>query len=285
MRILSWNIQWGRGIDGRVDLARIAREIRRNGDFDVICLQEVAVNFPGLAGSHGEDQVAALTQLFAGYDSHYAAATDLPAANGRRNLYGNLLLSRLPVGQVFRHLLPWPADPAVASMQRVLLEAVIRTPRGALRVMTTHLEYYSAKIRAAQIDAIRALHAEASTHARMPRHGEGEEGGSVEVLARPAAAVLCGDMNFAAGAPVPAQLLQPYLDETEDWHDSHEVLQPGRTHAPTVGLHQPSFMKAPRCFDFMFVTTGLTPRLKRHAVDAATTASDHQPVWLELADD
>ena len=24
MRILNWNIQWGRGIDGRVDLARTA---------------------------------------------------------------------------------------------------------------------------------------------------------------------------------------------------------------------------------------------------------------------
>jgi endonuclease/exonuclease/phosphatase family metal-dependent hydrolase len=151
--------------------------------------------------------------------------------------------------------------------------------------MTTHLEYYSAKIRAAQIDAIRALHAEASAHAHTPRYGDGEEGGSFEVFARPAAAVLCGDMNFAAGAPEHAQLLQAYPDETEDWHDSHEVLQPGRPHAPTVGLHQPSFMQAPRCFDFMFVSTGLTPRLQRNAVDAATTASDHQPVWLELADD
>ncbi|MCU0933013.1 MAG: endonuclease, partial [Thiobacillaceae bacterium] len=43
MKLLSWNIQWGRGLDGRVDLARIAGEIRRIGDFDVICLQEVAV--------------------------------------------------------------------------------------------------------------------------------------------------------------------------------------------------------------------------------------------------
>ena len=58
MKLLSWNIQWGRGLDGRVDLARILRTIRGLGDFDVICLQEVAVNFPSLPGSQGENQIA-----------------------------------------------------------------------------------------------------------------------------------------------------------------------------------------------------------------------------------
>ncbi len=56
MKLLTWNIQWGRGCDGRVDLDRIAR-VARAAEPDVICLQEVAVNFPGLAGSSGEDQV------------------------------------------------------------------------------------------------------------------------------------------------------------------------------------------------------------------------------------
>ncbi|MFL6704659.1 MAG: endonuclease, partial [Paraburkholderia graminis] len=28
MRLVDWNIQWGRGVDGRVDLARIVREAR-----------------------------------------------------------------------------------------------------------------------------------------------------------------------------------------------------------------------------------------------------------------
>ena len=34
MKLLSWNIQWGRGMDGRVDLTRILRTIRKLGDFD-----------------------------------------------------------------------------------------------------------------------------------------------------------------------------------------------------------------------------------------------------------
>lgn len=284
MRILSWNIQWGRGLDGRVDLARVADTIKSHGAFDVVCLQEVAVNFPGLPGSRGEHQPDELARLFPGYRRVYAPATDVPDAGGGRKQFGNLLLSRLPLGQVWRHLLPWPADPAVPSMQRVLLEAVIDAPWGALRVMTTHLEYYSAKIRAAQIDAIRALHAEACTHARTPRAGKGEQGGSFEVFARPAAAVLCGDMNFPAAAAERARLLAPYADATGNWHDSWDVLHPGVPHAPTVGLHEKAVVDTPSCFDFMFVTAGLVPRLRRHAIDADTTASDHQPVWIELDD-
>lgn len=49
LRFLSWNIQWGRGRDGRVDLARTAAATAAV-DADVICLQEVAVNHPGLPG-------------------------------------------------------------------------------------------------------------------------------------------------------------------------------------------------------------------------------------------
>ena len=72
-----------------------------------------------------------------------------------------MILSRLPVAQVLRVQLPWPADPAVRSMPRMLLEAVVQAPFGPLRVMTTHLEYYSQTQRAAQVEALRAHHAEA----------------------------------------------------------------------------------------------------------------------------
>lgn len=281
MRLLSWNIQWGRGLDGRVDLPRIAATIRQIGDFDVICLQEVAVNFPGLAGSRGEDQVAELAALFPAYTLIYAPATDLPDGQGGRKQFGNALLSRLPVGQVWRHLLPWPADPATPSMQRVLLEAVIDN---RVRVLTNHLEYYSAPIRAAQIDALRAHHVEACAQARSPRQGEGEQGGSFEVLPRPAGALLCGDMNFPATAPERNRLLAPWPDATPAWRDSWQVLHGDAPHAPTVGIHPVDFVDAPACYDFIFLTEDLAPRLTRHGIDRETTASDHQPVWVELAD-
>lgn len=283
MKLLSWNIQWGRGMDGRVDLERVVRDLHAIGDFDVICLQEVAVNFPGLPGNDARDQVAELVALLPGYTPIYAPATDVPDGAGGRKQFGNAVFSRLPVGQIWRHALPWPVDAAVPSMQRVLLEAVVHAAFGPVRVMTTHLEYYSAVQRSAQIDAIRNLHAAASAHARQPRVGKGEQGGSFEVFERPAAALLCGDMNFSAGAPERTRLLAPFADGTPALLDSWDVLHPGEPHAPSVGIHPVDFVDAPACFDFVFVTEDLASRLRAHGIDRETAASDHQPVWVALA--
>lgn len=99
MRLLSWNIQWGRGIDGRVDLPRIVETIHQLGDFDVVCLQEVAINFPGLPGSLGEDQVAELSSGFSGYTAVYGAGTDVPAQQGSRSLFGNVIFHVFLLGR------------------------------------------------------------------------------------------------------------------------------------------------------------------------------------------
>ncbi len=284
MKLASWNIQWGRGLDGRVDLARIADTLRALGDLDVICLQEVAVNFSGLPGSRGEDQVAELAAHLPGYAPVYGAATDVPDGRGGRSCFGNAIFSRLPVGQVWRHLLPWPAEAGVPSMQRVLVEAVVDADVGPLRVMTTHLEYYAQRQREAQIDAIRRLHAEACAMAARPVLPE-ETGGTFAVFPRPAAAILCGDMNFPAGAPERARLLAPFDGDVPAFRDAWEVLHPGVPHAPTVGLHAVDFVDRPECFDFVFLTEALAGHLVAHGIDAATAASDHQPVWVELAGD
>ena len=281
MKLLSWNIQWGRGLDGRVDLARVLRTIDEIGDFDVICLQEIAVNFPGLPGSSGEDQVAELAAGLPGYTPVYGVASDVPDRRGGRSQFGNAIFSRLPVGQVWRHLLPWPAESDTASMQRVLVEVVVDTGVGPLRVMTTHLEYYSQRQRQAQIDAIRRLHSEAcAMSARLPMAEEA--GGSFEVFPRPTEALLCGDMNFPAGAPERAQILAPFAGATPAFRDAWEVLHPGAPHAPTVGIHPVDFVDRPECFDFVFITEGLAGRLRTHGIDAATEASDHQPVGVEF---
>ncbi len=282
MKLLSWNIQWGRGMDGRVDLARILQTIRQLGDFDVICLQEVAVNFSGLPGSQGEDQMAELSAGLPGYTAIYGAATDIPDGRGGRSRFGNAIFSRLPIGQVWRHLLPWPAESGAPSMQRVLVEAVLDTDVGPLRVMTTHLEYYSQRQREVQIAAIRRLHAEACAMSGRERLVE-EQGGSFEVFPRPAEALLCGDMNFPATAPERSQILAPFAGGEPGFRDAWDVLHPGEPHAPTVGIHPVDFVKQRECFDFVFVTEGLAGRLKAHGINAETEASDHQPVWVELA--
>ena len=46
------------------------------------------------------------------------------------------ILSRLPVGRVRRHALPWPPSAEHRSMPRVAVEAVIEAPTGSVRVTT-----------------------------------------------------------------------------------------------------------------------------------------------------
>src|SRR5258705_12680998 len=100
MKLITWNIQWCRGCDGRVDPARIARVARETADFDVLCLQEVASNFPDLAGSTGENQYAALAALFPRYSVVKGVATDVPARRGGRGGISNAKNTRPPGPQV-----------------------------------------------------------------------------------------------------------------------------------------------------------------------------------------
>ena len=168
MRIATWNVQWCRGLDGRVDPARIAAELRRLGEPEVACLQELACGFAELAGSRGEDQAAALAQALPECDAVVAWAVDLPGAGRARKRFGNLLLSRLPVGRVRRHSLPWPASPEAPTMPRIAVEATVSAPFGPVRVVSTHFEYYSARHRGAQVARLAELHAEWQAQRKDP---------------------------------------------------------------------------------------------------------------------
>ena len=281
MILITWNVQWCRGIDGAVAPARIARTARALADFDVLCLQEVAVNFPGLAGSHGEDQMAELSAVLPGYLPLFGVATDLDDGRGRRRQFGNAIFTRLPVLQVFRHLLPWPTDPGVSSMQRMALEAVVVSRAGPLRVISTHLEYYSALQRKGQVGGLLRLHAEACAHARAPRL-DGEPGEPFEAVVRPASAILCGDFNFKPEDPEHGRITATLVPGAPGIVDAWQVAHPGLPHAPTVGVHEKSWPLY--CCDFFFLTEDLSARLEEVKVDSDTQASDHQPVLLRLAD-
>jgi endonuclease/exonuclease/phosphatase family metal-dependent hydrolase len=281
MRVVTWNIQWGRNAAGRVDLAATVAALR-GLDADVICLQEVAVNHPDLPGGGAAgDQVAELAGHFPAYAAIFGTGSDLPDAAGGRRQFGNLLLSRLPLGQVFRHQLPWPADAAVPSMPRVAVEAVVEAPWGALRVVTTHLEYYSGIQRLAQVDALRRLHAEACAHARALRPDAGAHP-PFAALARPAAALFCGDFNFPPEAPERA-LLQAPIDAAPRLCDAWSAVHAQQPHPPSVGLHGAEWPDHPFCCDYFFASEDLLPRLRAIDVVAATAASDHQPVVVVLA--
>jgi endonuclease/exonuclease/phosphatase family metal-dependent hydrolase len=284
MRLISWNVQWCRGLDGRVDPARIVAEARALADFDVLCVQELADNFPAplLAGNDDGDQFAQLAALLPGYTMIAGIAVDHPGDGGRRRRFGNAIYSRLPVLQAFRWTLPWPADPGVPTMPRVAVEAVLDAPGGALRVITAHLEYYSQAQRSAQIEALRDLYAEGSGHARSGTATRAAEG-PFRAYARPKAALVTGDFNLPAGDPLHLRMQAPFADGTAPLVDAWSALHPGLAQPPTFCVHEPYAPGlAPYACDFAFVSPAARSRLSRMAVGSATRASDHQPLLVTL---
>jgi endonuclease/exonuclease/phosphatase family metal-dependent hydrolase len=284
MKLITWNVQWCRGVDGRVDPLRIIAAARELADFDVLCLQEIADNFPDprLAGNGAEDQFAVLAAALPGYAAVPGVAVDHPAAGGRRRRFGNLILSRLPVRQAYRHLLPFPVDPGVNGMPRIAVEAVVAARFGELRVITTHLEYYSRKQRGAQVEALRAIYAEGHGHARAGSVVD-ESGGPFHTYLRPAMTVVTGDFNLEPDDPLHARMVAPFADGTPPLLDAWTAAHPGVPHPGTFKLYEKDFPDQPEqhC-DFIFVSGDLIPRIAGVRVDRATQAADHQPVVLAL---
>jgi endonuclease/exonuclease/phosphatase family metal-dependent hydrolase len=282
MKLLQWNIQWCRGMDGRVDPARIARATRRLCDADVVCFQEVADNFATLAGSAGENQPALLAAQFPGYSAHFACAVDVPDGRGGRRRFGNMILSRLPVRQVFRHLLPFPAEHGVRGMPRIAVEAVVGASFGDVRVITAHLEWYSQRQRSAQVQALRAIYAEGHAHARSGLITD-ESGGPFTTHLRPAATIICGDFNLEPTDPDHGRMLAPFTDGTPPLTDCWELTHPGKPHPSTFCIYNKMQPDGPELHcDFIFVSEELKPRVRSLTVDQKTQASDHQPLVLDI---
>ena len=281
MRIVSWNIRWGCGRDGRIDLDAIVAVLRTLNP-DVICLQEVAVNHPGLEGNASANQYNHLATAFSDFDAIYAPASDMNGDNGRR-LFGNLLLSRFTVTQALRHSLPWPADPVgLAGMPRVMIEAVIDSPIGRMRVLTTHLEYYSSIQRMAQIRHIRNLHQEACEQARF-FNVDPTLDAPFQLRRRPTSAVLCGDFNCTPDSPEYKEISMPFAADIPPLIDAWQLQHGDAPNAPTAGLYGYAWPDQPDCYDYYFVTEDLGLRLRGIEVVNDTAASDHQPIVLDIA--
>ncbi|MCX7176867.1 MAG: endonuclease/exonuclease/phosphatase family protein [Proteobacteria bacterium] len=281
MKLITWNIQSCRGCDGKVSPQRIVEHARTLADFDVLCLQEVAANMPALPGSQGENQFELLAALLPRYAAIPGAAVDTLDDKGHRRVFGNLILSRYPVLQVLRHQLPWPVDAAVTSMPRLLIEATLDTPLGPLRVMTTHLEYYSDRQRAAQVEAIRQAHAQACAHANASEPRDSENG-PFHWYPKTTAAILTGDFNFKPDDPLHDRLQAPIDADTPPLLDLWPQLHPGQPQPDTIGVHDHEQWPEAYACDFILASADLLPRVRQVRVDSATSASDHQPMLVCL---
>lgn len=168
-------------------------------------------------------------------------------------------------------------------MPRQATEVVIQAPGGALRVITTHLEFYSHRQRSAQVEALRSLHQEVCGNARQP--AVDVAGGPYARAARPQAAVICGDFNLIPTDPEYARMLAPFEDETPAFADAWPKVHGDAPHGPTCGIFDHDLWpQGPHCRDFFFIAGEPGDRIESVYADAETDASDHQPLRMTLAD-
>ncbi len=281
MRFVSYNIQYGNGKDGRVDLARIAGEI---GDADVIALQEV-VRRPTDEGGY-TDQPAAFADLFPEHYWVYGAGIDIHCASGdgprdnRRRQFGNMLLSKTPILSTRNHLLPKHGTINVLSIQRQVVEGVVETPAGTLRVYNVHLGHSSNAERYEQCERLLEIIAASRTEGGV-RSGPDQDPALAPPL--PDAALLLGDFNFQADSEE-YDLLCGEVDvdygRVSNLHNLIDVWEAVgndpddcRTYDGPNGHIR---------LDYGFVTPDLAGRVTAMTVGDDAVGSDHQPITIVL---
>ncbi|GIP35264.1 endonuclease/exonuclease/phosphatase family protein [Paenibacillus sp. J2TS4] len=149
VKVMSFNIRHGVGMDGVLDLERIASVIRDSGA-DIVGLQEVDRHYS--ARSDFEDQAKKLAEAL-GMHYRYAANLDRDPLEpgGKRRQYGTAVLSKYPIIQSQNHLLS-----SFGAEQRGLLETTINVKGNHVQFYTTHLGL-TLEQRLAQIDEILAI--------------------------------------------------------------------------------------------------------------------------------
>ena len=209
----------------------------------------------------------------------------MPGDAGERRQFGNLMFSRYSVIQYMRHLLPWPADPAVPSMQRIALEAVLAAPFAGCGCDHDTSEYYSKCSAATGEPPCASWMPRLAAHRGDPQPCS-KEGGLFATMPRPASAILTADLHFRADDPLQCAHLFP-LCRRHAWvhRDARQVRHGARPHDHTpFGVHDRKQWPEAFACDFIFVTEDLAGRVEDVKVNLDTDASDHQPVLLHLSD-
>jgi endonuclease/exonuclease/phosphatase family metal-dependent hydrolase len=288
MKIVTYNIQYSRGQDDRFDLPRVAASLQ---GADIIGLQEVD-RFWKRTGM--QDQAEALAEMCPGFYWTYAGGYDVPAhvtdpetasasSRGRRRQHGNMVMSRWPILSFRALRLPRGEPGEDWAQDRVLLEAVIDAPSGALRVYVTHMCHIGPHTRLPQVDAIlqmlRDLPADGGCW--TGEHPEGDywmDGDGP--IPFPEDLLIMGDLNFEPGDEEYARFMGSDLGLVDSWVAAgHDPLDPA---AFTIrSMRPPHPLKR---LDQIFLSPSLADRVVRAWVDQGAMGSDHFPSWLELSD-
>lgn len=127
LRIMTFNIHHGEGLDGRLDLARIAKVIT-DARADIVGLQEVD---RGVERTQRRDILKELADL-TGMRFAFGKNIDLQGGD-----YGNALLTRFPiVSEGNRHL-----EVVGGGEQRGVLQTVLDVEGRRVLVLTTHFDH------------------------------------------------------------------------------------------------------------------------------------------------
>jgi endonuclease/exonuclease/phosphatase family metal-dependent hydrolase len=127
LRVMTYNIHVGVGMDKKLDLQRVADVITHEKP-DLVGLQEVD---RGVKRTEGKDEIvelASMTQM------HYAFAHNLDYQGGQ---YGVAILSRYPIRNVVHRKFQNTRE----SERRGMLSVEVDTGNRTLTFVTTHLDY------------------------------------------------------------------------------------------------------------------------------------------------
>lgn len=143
VRVLCYNVHHGEGVDGKLDLPRVAKVIA-DAKADLVAVQEV----DRLTTRTGKvDQAAELARR-TGLQGKFGKAIDF--AGGE---YGQVILSRFPLGEVTVHELPGKPD----RERRVAVEARVTVGGRELSFVSTHLDHADAESRERQAEKLNEL--------------------------------------------------------------------------------------------------------------------------------
>ena len=133
LRVLCYNIHYGQGTDGKYDLQRLA-DVIKGAKPDLVALQEVDVGVKRSGRVHQARRLAELTGMAVRYG---------PTQHYQGGLYGNAVLTRLPILDVVIQPLPYTeSTPERVTYPRGAIAVTVRGPDGKpLRFISTHFQH------------------------------------------------------------------------------------------------------------------------------------------------
>ncbi len=290
MKIVTYNIHYAIGKDNKYDLERVVDSVR---GADIIALQEVERNYgPPNGPLQPEDIAALLPDYYWIFDASFDIDGSEQRADGtilnRRRQHGQMLISRWPILSKRYYPLPRIDIESEFNMQMGVIEGVLASPVGAVRIYNVHFGSVSSEERERQANFVVALVRDAPSEGGawtglVTKTAERDWSLGVPQSPMPENAVVLGDFNMQPDSPEYEIIAAAKVEHNESLlTDIWAQKNPGAsvlTWHPNPG--RPGDEQSAR-LDYCFLTAELAARAWSSQVDEAAQGSDHQPLWVEF---